>query len=81
MSQREGTASTSGAVDNVSARRNGRPLVSAPAPAPDPEVVAKPTRRGFTAEYKLRILREAERLREPGRLAPCCGARDCTRPT
>jgi transposase-like protein len=29
-------------------------------------VVAKATRRRFTAEYKLRILRDAERQREPG---------------
>ena len=36
------------------------------AQAPDPEV--KATRRRFTAEYKLRILREAERCREPGEL-------------
>lgn len=28
--------------------------------APDPEVVARPKRRRFTAEYKLRILREAD---------------------
>ncbi len=35
-------------------------------PAPDPEVVAKPTRRKFTAEYKLRILEEADRCFEPG---------------
>ena len=27
---------------------------------PDPEVVAKPKRRTYTAEYKLRILQEAE---------------------
>lgn len=27
---------------------------------PDPEVVARPKRRQFTAEYKLRILREAD---------------------
>lgn len=33
---------------------------------PDPEVAAKPTRRRFTAEYKLRILREVESQREPG---------------
>jgi transposase-like protein len=33
---------------------------------PDPEVAAKPTRRRFTAEYKLRILREADSQREPG---------------
>jgi transposase-like protein len=34
--------------------------------APDPAVEAKPTRRRFTAEYKLRILREVERAKEPG---------------
>jgi hypothetical protein len=28
---------------------------------PDPEVVAKPTRRQFTAAYRLRILEEADR--------------------
>ena len=30
-------------------------------PSPDPEVVAKPTRRQFTAEYRLRIVEEADR--------------------
>ncbi len=34
--------------------------------APDPEVVAKPTRRRFTAEYRLRIVEEAERCTRPG---------------
>ncbi len=33
---------------------------------PDPEVVAKPKRRRFSAAYRLRILEEAERCREPG---------------
>ncbi len=33
---------------------------------PDPEVVAKPKRRRFTAEYRLRILEEAERCTESG---------------
>ena len=33
---------------------------------PDPEVVAKPKRRQFTAQYRLRILEEAERCTEPG---------------
>jgi transposase len=33
---------------------------------PDPEVVAKATRRRFGAEYKLGIVRETERLTEPG---------------
>src|SRR5215469_4856737 len=31
-----------------------------PASRPDPEVVAKPKRRTYTAEYKQRILEEAE---------------------
>jgi transposase-like protein len=33
---------------------------------PDPEVVAKATRRRFSAEYKLGIVRETERRTEPG---------------
>ena len=36
-------------------------------PPLDPEVVAKPKRRQFTAEYRLRILEEAERCTQPRR--------------
>ena len=39
---------------------------SAPPARPDPEVIAKPKRRQFTAQYRLRILEEAERCRVPG---------------
>ncbi len=39
---------------------------AAAAAAPDPEVAAKPKRRQFTAEYRLRILEEVERCTEPG---------------
>ncbi len=35
-------------------------------PAPDPEVVAKPKRRQFTAQYRLRILEEVDRCTQPG---------------
>ena len=35
-------------------------------PTPDPEVVAKPQRRRFTAEYRLRILKEADACKKPG---------------
>lgn len=35
-------------------------------PRPDPEVVAKPRRRTFTAEYKRRILNEADAARFSG---------------
>ncbi len=35
-------------------------------PTPDAEVAAKPRRRRFTAEYRLRILEEAERCTKSG---------------
>ena len=53
-----------------------------PASRPDPEVVAKPKRRTYTAEYKQRILQEAEvtaTTRGPWPLAPFSAARVCTR--
>ena len=37
-------------------------------PRPDPEVVAKPKRRQLTAQYRLRILEEAERCTQPGEI-------------
>ena len=40
----------------------------APVGQPDPEVPEKPIRRKFTAEYKQRILQEADRCSEPGQL-------------
>lgn len=44
-----------------------RPLTAVQPSVPDPEVTEKPTRRRFTAEYKQRILREAD-LCGPGEL-------------
>ena len=35
---------------------------------PDPEVLDRPRRRTFTAEYKLRIIREADSCRGPGEI-------------
>ncbi len=35
---------------------------------PDPEVPERPQRRRFTAEYKLRILKEADACTEPGQI-------------
>jgi transposase-like protein len=35
---------------------------------PDPEVVPRPKRRQFTAEYKLRILKEADGCTKPGEI-------------
>jgi len=39
-----------------------------PEGVPDPEVVAKATRRRFTAEFKLRVLREADACTKPGEI-------------
>lgn len=39
---------------------------NAPASRPDPEVVAKPKRRTFSAQYRLDILEQADRCTEPG---------------
>src|SRR2546425_10681779 len=35
---------------------------------PDPEVPAKPQRRRFSAEYRLRILKQADACKKPGEL-------------
>ena len=40
--------------------RSGSPDVSRPNQNPDPEVPEKATRRRFSAQYKLRILKEAD---------------------
>jgi len=45
----------------LAATGNGQPI-------PDPAVLEKPERRRFTAEYKLRILHEADRCTAPGQL-------------
>ena len=37
-------------------------------PPPDPELVEGPRRRRFTAEYKLKVLREAEGCSKPGEM-------------
>ena len=39
---------------------------SAASPVPDPELVERPRRRRFTAEYKLRVLTEADACSRPG---------------
>lgn len=43
-----------------------RPGLSDAAPMSDPEVRERPARRRFSAEYKLRIVEEANALTEPG---------------
>jgi transposase-like protein len=57
MAETEGARRASG----VSASAGG----SGP---PDPEVPEKPKRRRFSAEYRLRIVREADTCKEPGEI-------------
>ena len=44
------------------------PTATSAATAPDPEVPAKAQRRRFTAEYRLRILKQADACKRPGEL-------------
>jgi transposase-like protein len=41
---------------------------AAPGAVPDPELVERPLRRRFSAEYKLRVLREADACTKPGEI-------------
>jgi len=54
----------------VEERSDEAPSAGAGSPSrpPDPEVVAKPRRRRFTAEYRLRILGEADRCTRAGEI-------------
>ena len=52
----------------VEERSDEAPRAGRARPTPDPEVVAKPKRRQFTAQYRLRILEEAERCTQPGEI-------------
>jgi transposase-like protein len=57
------------AAETEGARRATGVSASAPAgPVPDPEVNAHPKRRHFPAEYKLRILREADACKQSGEI-------------
>ena len=50
----------------VEERSDEAPRAGRARPGPDPEVVAKPKRRQFSAQYRLRILEEVERCTRRG---------------
>jgi len=52
----------------IAAATQGAPAGDNGKSIPDPAVAEKPVRRRFTAEYKLRILRQADGLTESGQL-------------
>jgi transposase len=69
----EGGRSPTGVPPTTAAAAPGAGVPEAPAaggarPIPDPAVPEKPVRRRFTAEYKLRVLREADACTQPGQL-------------
>ncbi len=41
---------------------------AAPEAVPDPELTERPKRRSFTAEYKLKVLKQADACKKPGEL-------------
>jgi transposase-like protein len=57
-----------GAERAVGERNVTAASVAAEAPVVDPELVERPRRRQFTAEYKLRILQEADSCTAPGQI-------------
>jgi transposase len=57
-----------GAERAVGERSGVAPGSGRRAAAPDPELVERPKRRRFTAEYKLRIVQAAEACSEPGQI-------------
>jgi len=61
-----GNGTAAGAGGAKGAIATGAEAAPAAAARPNPEVASKAHRRRFTAEYKLRILREAERCSTPG---------------
>lgn len=57
-----------GAQRAVGERSAGAAGGVAPTEPPNPELVERPQRRRFTAEYKLAVLREADGLSRPGEI-------------
>jgi transposase len=65
MNNGAGARSAERAAGERSAAGAGR---SPGARAPDPELVERPKRRRFSAEYKLRVLRQADACTRPGEI-------------
>ena len=65
MLELEQDGAASRGVERAVGERNGA-AGGAPPGLPDPELVERPSRRRFSAEYKLRVLREADACSRPG---------------
>ena len=64
----EGARRATGIPCAGTAAQGAHSMPSVPVHPPDPEVPEKATRRRFTAEYKLDILRQADHSRTPGEI-------------
>ena len=67
-SRRDGRSRGGGGGGSPEGDRSLRPSVTSRATDPDPEVPAKAQRRRFPAEYRLRILTQADACKKPGEL-------------
>lgn len=63
-----GGADPTTTITTTTTTRMGADAGNPPPGIPDPEVPEQPSRRRFTAAFKLRILREADACRQPGQL-------------
>lgn len=66
MSEKELNGAVAGSLERAVGERKRTCGRVAPAGVPDPELVERPVRRRFSAEYKLRVLREADACTRPG---------------
>jgi len=57
-----------GFAEGAVGERSGDPVAAVVRPRPDPELAERPTRRRFSGEYKLRMLREADAATRPGEI-------------
>jgi transposase len=64
VEETEGGRSPSGVFSTSAAMEGLKPEM----PPPDPEVLEKPHRRKFNAEYKLKVVAEADRCTAPGEI-------------
>jgi len=68
MQSRNQNRSESLATSPGARRASGDVAAAAPSEPPDPEVVEKAKRRTFSAAYRLRIIREVDRLAGTGKI-------------
>ena len=77
-SRRDGRGRGAGGGGSPEGDRSVRSLGHVTRAHPDPEVPAKVQRRQFTAEYRLRILKEADACKKHGELGALLRREGCT---